>query len=79
MTVTRSRKSDSSVTQYLRAAFLCCQLRDGGYHCHECGTYYERPRDLRLARLVPGRWTPSNAVLLGSGPDTCGCYERAES
>lgn len=66
---------------FIRSCFLLCQLRDGGYRCQECGTFYESPRALSLGFLVrrgtAKDFTPANAVLLGSGEGSCGCFESA--
>ena len=68
--------------QFIRACFLICQSRQGGYQCQECGTFYENPKDLQLHHIVRrgkgGDYTPANAILLGSGPGTCQCHEHED-
>lgn len=66
----------------IRFAFLMCQLRGGGYFCHGCGRAYSDPSKLQLnhidRRSRGGAYTADNAELLGTGPGTCRCHERAD-
>ena len=68
---------------FIRHCFLQCQKKtDGFYSCMNCGAKYDNAKQVQLNHIVRrsrgGEYTPQNAELLGAGPGTCQCHEKAD-